>query len=73
MNGNSALFDSNILIYLSKKELQFKIFRSVRLHVRLCNTRKRKELSRKHEIPKTRKEYQQLDSIGISIFGHGLH
>ncbi|MEA1866743.1 MAG: type II toxin-antitoxin system VapC family toxin [Thermodesulfobacteriota bacterium] len=26
MNGNSALFDSNILIYLSKKELQLKIF-----------------------------------------------
>ena len=26
MNGNSALFDSNILIYLSKKELQFKVF-----------------------------------------------
>ena len=26
MNGNSALFDSNILIYLSKKELQFKNF-----------------------------------------------
>ncbi|RKX61850.1 MAG: hypothetical protein DRP37_03055, partial [Thermodesulfobacteriota bacterium] len=37
--------------------------RTVRLQVRLCNTRKRKELSRKHEIPKTRKKYQQFDSI----------
>jgi hypothetical protein len=37
-----------------------------------------KELSRKHEIPKTRKEHQQLDSIGISFLdtdytdGYGL-
>ena len=56
----------------------FETFRPLRLHVRLCNTRKRKGLSRKHEIPKARKEYQQLGSIGISILdtdytdGHGL-
>ncbi len=58
---------------LEKRLLEYsariiKKIRPVRLHVRLCNTRKRKELSRKHEMPKTRKEYQQLDSIGISIF-----
>ena len=53
-------------------------FRPVRLHVRLCNTRKRKELSQKHEMSKTRTVYQQLDSIVISILdtdysdGHGL-